>query len=342
MVDNAKITIVVPIYNVEKYLDRCIESLVHQSYKNIEIILVDDGSPDRCPSMCDEWAKKDIRIKVIHKKNQGLGMARNTGIENATGDYICFVDSDDYISPVTIEKSYEKIMDSRADIVYYGFSDVGSDGKIVKEYKPEPLRKIYEGEKVQTEFLPELISPAGTNLMMSVCMALFSMDVIRKTKWRLVSEREVISEDLYSLLVLFKDIQKVAIISEAYYFYCRNEESLTHTYRADRYEKIKDFHKKSIKKCEENNYNMKVKESLASTYLSYTIGALKMIMQSDIKIKLKWDEVKAIVEDDYLESVLLTINKEKENQMRKLLIKVMQKKSNLITYFIIWARCRKK
>ena len=98
------ISVVLPIYNVEKYLNRCIKSIITQTYKNLEVILVDDGSPDHCPRICDEWAKKDARIKVIHKKNEGLGMARNTGIENATGEYICFVDSDDYIAPDTIEK----------------------------------------------------------------------------------------------------------------------------------------------------------------------------------------------------------------------------------------------
>ena len=84
------VSVVLPIYNVEKYLDRCIESVINQTYKNLEILLVDDGSPDSCPQKCEEWAKKDERIKVIHKTNAGLGYARNTGIENASGEYICF------------------------------------------------------------------------------------------------------------------------------------------------------------------------------------------------------------------------------------------------------------
>ena len=100
------VSIVLPIYNVEKYLDRCIESVINQTYRNLEILLVDDGSPDDCPQKCEEWAKKDGRIKVIHKANAGLGYARNTGIENASGEYICFFDSDDYIDPSTIEKAY--------------------------------------------------------------------------------------------------------------------------------------------------------------------------------------------------------------------------------------------
>ena len=97
MLNNEKISIIIPVYNVEKYIDKCIDSIVNQTYQNLEIILVDDGSPDNCPKMCDEWAKKDDRIKVIHKANGGVSSARNVGIEQAQVEYICFVDSDDYI-----------------------------------------------------------------------------------------------------------------------------------------------------------------------------------------------------------------------------------------------------
>ena len=88
------ISVIIPVYKVEKYLDRCLESIVNQTYKNLEIILVDDGSPDNCPAMCDAWIEKDERIRVIHKENSGVSSARNKGIDVATGDYIGFVDSD--------------------------------------------------------------------------------------------------------------------------------------------------------------------------------------------------------------------------------------------------------
>ncbi|MCH5320896.1 MAG: glycosyltransferase, partial [Eubacterium sp.] len=95
--NSQKVSIIVPVYNVEKYLNRCVESIVKQTYTNLEIILVDDGSPDNCPAMCDAWAERDSRIKVIHKENGGVSSARNIGIDNADGDYISFVDSDDYV-----------------------------------------------------------------------------------------------------------------------------------------------------------------------------------------------------------------------------------------------------
>lgn len=113
---NELISVIIPIYKVEKYLDECIKSVVEQTYKNIEIILIDDGSPDNCPKMCEEWVKKDSRIKVIHKINGGLSDARNAGLEIATGDYIAFVDSDDWILPEMYEKMLFTIKKENADI----------------------------------------------------------------------------------------------------------------------------------------------------------------------------------------------------------------------------------
>lgn len=101
--ESSKISIIVPVYKVEQYLERCVKSLINQTYKNIEIILVDDGSPDQCPKMCDDYASEDSRIKVIHKKNGGLSDARNAGLDAATGEFIAFVDSDDWVEIDFIE-----------------------------------------------------------------------------------------------------------------------------------------------------------------------------------------------------------------------------------------------
>lgn len=111
------ISVIVPIYKVEQYLERCINSLVHQSYINMEIVLVDDGSPDRCGEICDSWAAKDSRIKVVHKKNGGLSDARNAGVEVAAGEYIAFVDSDDWLHLDYLQKLYQTMQETRSDIV---------------------------------------------------------------------------------------------------------------------------------------------------------------------------------------------------------------------------------
>lgn len=111
------ISVIVPIYKVEKYLCKCVDSIINQTYNNLEIILVDDGSPDNCPKICDEYAKKDCRIKVIHKENGGLSDARNLGMRITTGEYISFIDSDDYISNDFIETLYTVVKAENSDIV---------------------------------------------------------------------------------------------------------------------------------------------------------------------------------------------------------------------------------
>ena len=114
------ISIIVPVYKVEEFLDRCVNSLVNQTYRNLEIILVDDGSPDNCPILCDNWAKKDDRIKVLHKVNGGLSDARNHGLETATGEYILYVDSDDYIDLDACSRFVSRLGYYKADIVVGG------------------------------------------------------------------------------------------------------------------------------------------------------------------------------------------------------------------------------
>lgn len=122
------ISVIVPVYNVEQYLDRCVESIINQTYKNLEIILVDDGSPDNCPAMCDAWAKKDNRIKVIHKANGGLSDARNAGMAIATGELIGFVDSDDWISPDMYQHLHDLMATDNSDIAACGVEMVWEDG----------------------------------------------------------------------------------------------------------------------------------------------------------------------------------------------------------------------
>lgn len=122
------ISVIVPIYKVEDYLDRCVSSIVNQTYPNLEIILVDDGSPDHCPAMCDAWAAKDARIKVIHKQNGGLSDARNAGMAAATGELMGFVDSDDWIAPDMYEQLYQRLTEDHSDMAACGVEMVWEDG----------------------------------------------------------------------------------------------------------------------------------------------------------------------------------------------------------------------
>ena len=111
------VSVIIPVYKVERYLDACVESVIGQTYTDLEILLVDDGSPDRCPAMCDAWAEKDLRIRVIHRKNGGLSAARNTGIEAASGEFLIFADSDDRMEPDAVRRAVEAQRQYDADLV---------------------------------------------------------------------------------------------------------------------------------------------------------------------------------------------------------------------------------
>lgn len=136
------ISVIIPVYNVEKYIDRCIVSVVEQTYKNLEIVLVDDGTPDNSGIICDEWAEKDDRIVVYHKQNGGLSDARNFGTARANGEFITYVDSDDYVLPEYVEHMYSNLVENEADISCCDFENVYSDDRKIKFDKNENLDKV--------------------------------------------------------------------------------------------------------------------------------------------------------------------------------------------------------
>lgn len=129
------VTVIIPVYKVEQYIEKCIESIRRQTYKNLEIILVNDGSPDNCGAICDRYAQIDSRIKVIHKENGGLGDARNVGAKAANGDYLLFIDSDDYVSKELVEKVVTCGQDTQADMVIFDYASVDQDGNILDTYR---------------------------------------------------------------------------------------------------------------------------------------------------------------------------------------------------------------
>ena len=141
------ISVIVPVYKVEKYLKRCVDSLLVQTYENIEILLVDDGSPDACPQMCDEYAKKHDKIRVFHQENKGLSGARNTGIDNAKGEYLAFVDSDDLWSPYFLESLYRALKENGADISQCRWEYMHGD-ELKEMYDPKAGQECFSGREM--------------------------------------------------------------------------------------------------------------------------------------------------------------------------------------------------
>lgn len=298
------VTVVVPIYNVEKYLERSIESIVNQTYKNIEIILVDDGSPDNCPEICDLWAEKDNRITVIHKKNAGLGMARNTGIENANGKYIFFFDSDDCVDTSIIEKCVASAEKYNSDAVIYGRYEVYDDGRVVAKKLNSP-KEIFKSQDVVNDILPAMFT-YNMGFGVSACSKMFSLDTIRKHSLHFISEREIISEDAYFALEFFSRASAVSIVNECLYFYYRRDNSLSRVFRIDRDKQNDVFLEKTLRYATKNGLPRKVLAHLTARYHMYVISSIKQLLSSDLSEKSKKAKLKEIFNSSVLRSSLST------------------------------------
>ena len=229
------ISVIVPIYNVEKYLTKCLDSIINQTYKNLEIILVDDGSPDNCPKICDEYAKRDKRIKVIHKKNQGVSVARNVGIESSEGKYICFVDSDDFISNDFLTKLINKIKEENSDAVICDYYTYKND----KEYKH--INKNWK--KIVCNDLSMYFGNLR-NVHRAVWAALYKKNIIKDLRF---NPELKIAEDFLFLLQVLKNAEKISYVNECLYYYFINNDSVMRTKNENYYNYIID----GLMRCKE-------------------------------------------------------------------------------------------
>lgn len=214
---NPKVSIIVPVYNVEKYLDECVQSIQKQTYKNIEIILVDDGSPDHSPQMCDEYAQKDSRIKVIHKKNGGLSSARNAGIDAATGEYIMFIDSDDFIEPIMVEKLLELKENTNTEVVACNIDKFeGSTYKTIKDKNTFKDIAVFDKQTYLKKLLLRTIDCTS-------CNKLYQKGYIGDIRfWEGVN-----NEDHLFLFKLYQKCNKIAYTDKVYYHYRTTPNSIT-------------------------------------------------------------------------------------------------------------------
>lgn len=248
------ISVIVPVYNIEKYLPKCIDSIINQTYKTIEILLIDDGSTDESGKICDEYALKDNRIRVIHKENQGLSATRNIGIKESTCDYIVFIDSDDYINEDYLETLYNCIKETDSDVASVTYKVVRTDGTIALDASHETGLK--ENETITFE---------GINIIKE----LLSQKIIKNFVWNKIYKKSIICdfeigvnyEDIAFACKVFSKTNKIAYINKSCYNYLKRNDSITATITEsnlndfgkaieDRYTLIKKKYK------ELHNYNM--------------------------------------------------------------------------------------
>lgn len=228
------LSVIVPIYNVEDYLDKCIGSIVAQSYRNLEIILVDDGSPDGCPAKCEEWSLRDSRVKVVHKENGGLGYARNTGLEYATGEYVAFVDSDDYCRDDMFQILMEEAIEHDADMVSCGFQMQHPSGEFVPYIDMD--YRVFTGKGGMMDLLRMYIpKEVGKTLNCGMWHNIFRRSGISNDIF--VSERQYISEDLNFLVDYIPRINKFVYVDKALYYYVYRESGISKSYSFSSFER---------------------------------------------------------------------------------------------------------
>lgn len=214
------ISIIVPVFNVEKYLDKCISSIVNQTYKNIEIILVDDGSPDTCPQLCDRWAEKDNRIVVIHKENGGLSSARNAGVRVSAGKYIGFVDSDDYIAADMYEKLYTALVEHDADMAICNYVFWDEYGNRVKGSVESPIKN--EVLDRQQAFQKLDMRKPNYWYYVTAWNKLYKREIFEKV----IFKEGKIHEDEFSVHYFFNLCSTIVTINDVLYYYIQHEGSI--------------------------------------------------------------------------------------------------------------------
>lgn len=298
--DHNLVSIVVPVYKVEKYLNKCIESILNQTYKYIEIILVDDGSPDSCPEICDYYDKKDKRIKVIHQENHGLAAARNVGMTYAKGKYITFIDSDDYVGIHYVESLYNAIVFSDADMSICDYIKVEDDcGKEAKNATYIVLDNV--------ECLKDIYQPTWHGMEFVAWGKLYNIQLFKKNN--ICYPEGKIHEDAFVTYKLIYNAKKIVFTKEILYFYRQRENSImTSHFSLKRLDKIEALRTACL-------YYEKGKEDVllsmaANDYFQNCICIYGELEKYQSKLKTKIFEEKRLIKQyrKDIKTILLKVN----------------------------------
>lgn len=225
---NDLISVIIPIHKVEKYLDKCVDSVTKQTYSNLEIILIDDESPDSCGKICDNWAKKDDRIVVIHKKNGGLSSARNAGLDICKGDYILFIDSDDYIELDMIEKMYKNIIDNSSDVCICNY---------LWEYTNKIKKKTFSNKKIVVDHdkIFDFLYNEYSLLTIVSWNKLYKKQLFENLRF----PDGRIHEDQYIICDILEQTEKVVyMLDEYFYHYVQRDGSIMSNFNMKRFDVI--------------------------------------------------------------------------------------------------------
>ena len=339
------VSIIVPVYNTGQYLEKCLDSVLNQTYTNLQIILVDDGSTDGTSAMCDRIKSKDSRIEVIHKTNEGLGYTRNKGLEYAVGDYVTFLDSDDWFDIDHIANLVQAAKAFNADLT------IGSRTRY-NENKEEQYKKIelpiygnYEGRSVIEKVLPEFVaaspkSKQDLGLPASVCFSLYRTSLIIKNNINFPSERYCVSEDFFfNYRYMLKSI-RVTIIQEYGYMYRNNPVSISHTFNSAQLDRVYNFYREVQELTSLENITEDVRMRVHRCGFSKVRSLLIRVISSSLSFKEKVRYIKRIISVDPTQNMLKRINCREYRLPIRVFALLVKHKNYLLVYLLLKVKSR--
>ena len=274
-----KVSVIVPVYKVEPYLKKCVESLIKQSLEDIEIILVDDGSPDTCPQICDEFARQDKRIVVIHKPNGGLSDARNVGVKHATSDYVIFVDSDDYVEVNMCERLYQHAITQKADIVTSLVNEI-KDGVRVGNKDAFDAVLLNKEEALQAML-------SGQKITLYAVGKIYKKELLEKVPY-VVGK---LYEDAFTTPYIINEASRVYATSERLYNYLRRNDSITLARYSKRDLDCIEAHEHNLEFIK-NNYPNLIEEAKFRYFWSLLYINDKMLINHEFSHEV-WHKIKS-------------------------------------------------
>lgn len=330
-----KVSIIIPVYNVQQYLERCLNTVVNQTLKDIEIIIVNDDSKDDSLQICEKYQNKDSRIQVYSKKNEGLSLTRNYGLQFAKGEYVAFLDSDDYIDLNFYEELYKSAKENDADAVFTNLKVHLFNGEIIKKDENPFSGNNILPIAVIKNMLNVFDEKTYKNNYMGMCVwrSIYKSQNIKDNNITFLSERLYLSEDILFNIDFLTHSKKVNFIDSTYYYYCQNNNSLTHSYREDRFSKSIVLYETICEKIKKMKIYNECSSGIASLFWGYIRVSIKQeITCKEKSLKNRITGIKNIMKNEYVKNTYSI--KSKENNKRNIIDFLIYKNSAYLIYFI--------
>ena len=337
------VTVIIPVYNTSRFLPKCVDSVVNQTYSNLQIILVDDGSTDDSSMMCDQLAIKDQRIQVVHKENEGLGLTRNKGLDVSAGEFVTFIDSDDWISRDHIMTLLCKAKENNADIV------IGTRTKCTTDDATEGLKLelpqygCFEKKQISDVIIPDMIAPSDgarldIGIPMSVCFNLYRRDIIKKNEIVFPSERYCVSEDFFFNYKYLLNCERAEVVKEYGYYYRVNPKSITHTFSPVQFQRVCNFYDEITKLVLSTPVTANIDVRVWRCCLAQVRGLLKRLSMTAISRNEKLQYIRMVINDSMVQNLLHRFDISKYRLSLRLFSYCMKYKLSILIYCLLEAK----